>query len=71
MIDEVRALVAEHADVAGDDEPLEVESFVLVVIAEAIEEKFGVRVAAKEMTPANFGSIAKIASYVEGKRARL
>jgi acyl carrier protein len=71
MIDEVRALIAEHADVGKDDDALEVASFVLVVIAEALEEKFGVRVTAKEMIPANFGSIQKIAEYVEAKRAHL
>ena len=64
----VRALVAEHADATADDAPLQLESFVLVVIAEALEERFGIRVSAREMLPANFGSIQRIAEYVEGKR---
>jgi acyl carrier protein len=65
----VRSLLEEHADIpAADESPLEVESFVLVVVAEALEEKFGIRVAAKEMRPENFGSVARIAAYVEGKQ---
>lgn len=69
MIDAIRKLLEEHAEVPADDEaPLEVESFVLVVVAEALEEKFGIRVAAKEMRPENFGSVARIAAYVERKR---
>jgi len=65
----VRSLLQEHAEVPeSDDAPLEVESFVLVVVAEALEERFGIRVAAREMRPENFGSVARIAAYVEGKR---
>ncbi|MCA1826471.1 MAG: acyl carrier protein [Myxococcales bacterium] len=69
-LDTVREIVAEHADLPGrDDDPLQVESFVLVVVAEALEDRFGIRVAAREMRPENFGTIARIAAYVEGKRA--
>ena len=69
-LDTVRELVAEHADLpALDDDPLQVESFVLVVVAEALEERFGIRVKAREMRPENFGTLARIAAYVEGKRA--
>jgi acyl carrier protein len=68
MRDVIRSLLEEHAEISSDDEaPLEVESFVLVVVAEALEEKFGIRVAAKEMRPENFGSVARIAAYVDGK----
>jgi acyl carrier protein len=68
MNDVVRSLLEEHADIPADDEaPLEVESFVLVVVAEALEEKFGIRVSAREMRPENFGSVARIAAYVQGK----
>ena len=65
----IRSLLEEHAEIPADDEaPLEVESFVLVVIAEALEEKFGIRVSAREMRPENFGSVARIAAYLESKR---
>ena len=69
-LETVRAIVADHADLpARDDEPLQVESFVLVVVAEALEERFGIRVKAREMRPENFGTLSRIAAYVEGKRA--
>lgn len=64
----VRALVAEHADVPDDDDaPLALESFVVVVIAEELEPRFGVRVSAREVVKENFGSIARLVDYVARK----
>ena len=67
--DEVRALVEELADVPLDDAaPLAVDSLTLVQIVEAIEDRFGIRVAARDVVPASFGSLAAICNYVESKR---
>lgn len=68
--DQVRALVAEHADVPADDQaPLDLESFVIVVIAEELEPRFGVRVAAREVVKENFSSIARLTEYLARKRS--
>jgi acyl carrier protein len=68
--DEVRALLCEHADPPADDAAeWKLESLQLVVIAEALEERFGLRVGARELLPANFGSVDNIVGFVGRKRA--
>lgn len=65
----VRAIVAEHVEVPEDDAaPLELDSLTLVLIVEALEERLGLRVAASEVIPENFASVASIAAFVERKR---
>jgi acyl carrier protein len=66
--DAVREILGQHLDVGADDAPIEVDSYTLVSVAEAVEERFGFRVAAREMVPENFGTPARLAAYVEGKR---
>ena len=69
IADDVRVLVRELADVPGDDAALlEVDSLTLVQIVEALEDRFEIRVAARDVVPACFGSIAAISAYVESKR---
>jgi hypothetical protein len=64
----VRGMIAEHAELPDDDEaPLDLESFVVVVIAEELEPRFGVRVQAREVVKANFGSVARLTAYLAGK----
>ena len=66
----VRAMLSEHADLPpGDEEPLALPSFTLVVLAESLEQQYGFLVAARELVPDNFGSVARIAAYVDRKRA--
>ncbi len=66
---EVRALVGELAEAPDDDAAeLRLESFTLVVLAEDLEARFGIRVAARDVVPENFGSIARLTDYVMGKR---
>ena len=70
LVDDVRALVAEHADVASDDAALAIDSLTLVTLIEALEDRFGVRVAARDVVPAHFASVSAIAAYVSGCRER-
>lgn len=65
LVDEVRTFVAEHADVASNDAPLEIDSLTLVTLVEALEDRFEIRVAARDVVPTNFGSVAAIALYVQ------
>ncbi len=64
----VRALVAERRDPpASDEEPLELDSLALVELVEAVEARWDLRVAARDVLPENWDTIARIAAYVEGK----
>ncbi|HUS67313.1 MAG TPA: hypothetical protein VMZ28_22400 [Kofleriaceae bacterium] len=66
---EVRALVSEHVALSEDDEaPLVLESFVLVVLAEDLEARFSIRVAAREVVPEHFGTLARLIAYVDRKQ---
>ncbi len=67
--DELRALFAEHATVPPDDAaPLELDSLTLVTIVEALEDRFALRIQAREVVPANFASLAAIAAFVRARR---
>jgi acyl carrier protein len=67
--DEVRAIVSEHATAPDDDAaPLEVDSLAIVQIVEALEDRVGIRVAPREVTPEAFRSIASLVALVEAKR---
>lgn len=67
----VRALVAEHAEIPADpDAPLELDSLTLIVITEALEERFGFQVAARELVPEQFGTLRRLVAFVERRRAR-
>lgn len=68
LIDEVRDLVSGYTEVPGDEAPLALDSLTLVTLLEALEERFAIRVAPREATPEHFGSVARMARYVEGKR---
>jgi acyl carrier protein len=66
----VRELLALHLEVpASDDAPLELNSFVVVDLVEALEDAFGIQITAAQVTPENFGSVARIAAMV-GKVAK-
>lgn len=60
----VRALVGELHGPAGDDEPLDLESLTVVLLVEALEDRHGVTVPVREVTPARFATIATIAALV-------
>jgi acyl carrier protein len=67
--DAVRALLADLADPpASDTEALELDSLTIVRLVEALEDRFGIRIAAKDVLPANFGTIATVAAYVDRVR---
>jgi acyl carrier protein len=66
---ELRALVAElRAPPASDDEPLELDSLSLVQLVEAVEARWGLRVAARDVIPEHWDTVARIAAYVEARR---
>ena len=66
--DRVRALLAEVADApATDAAPLTIDSLGLVQLVESLEDAFAMRVAAKEVTRENFGSVDTIVAFVETK----
>ncbi len=69
LLDEIRALIAEHAELPADDAAdLALPSLALVIVAEELERRHGFLVAARELTADNFGSIARLAAFVERKR---
>lgn len=64
--EQIRQLLEAHVEPPDDDAaPLALRSFELVAVAEALEERFGIRVRAVDLSPENFGSIARLASFVE------
>lgn len=65
----VAKLVALLIEVPDGAQPLELSSFELVQLAEALEEKFGFVVAARELRAENFGSVERIVAYVAHKQA--
>jgi len=65
----VRAAVARHLELpAADDDELDLSSFVVIALAEELEAQGGFVVAARELLPENFGTIAKLIAFVERKR---
>jgi len=64
----VRELVEQHVEIAGPDEPLELKSLELVMLAEAIEDAFGLRVRATDVVPENFGTLSRLVAFVERSR---
>ena len=66
----IRALLEAHVEPPLDDaRELDLASFVVVVLAEALEERFEFQVKATELVPENFSSIARLAAYVDRKVA--
>lgn len=61
----LRELVEQHVEVQGRDVPLELSSLELVMLVEAIEDAFGLRVRAADVTPENFGTLGKMIAFVE------
>jgi acyl carrier protein len=69
---QVRAVISEHVALPEDDEaPLVLESFVLVLLAEELEARFTIRVAAREVIPDHFGTVARLIAYVERKQREI
>lgn len=62
---QVRELIEQHVEIEGPDELLALKSLELVMIVEAIEDTFGLRVAAADVTPENFGTLSRMVAYVE------
>ncbi len=67
----IRAVLADHVELpAHDDAELHLPSLVVIVLAEELERRFGFLVAARELSPGNFGSIERLAAFVKRKAAR-
>ena len=62
---QLRELIEAHVEVTGRDEPLELKSLELVILSEAIEDTFGIRVRAADVTPENFGTLGRLVDFVE------
>lgn len=60
----VAALVGELHGPARDDEPLALESLTVVLLVEALEDRHGVAIPVREVTPEAFASIASLAALV-------
>ena len=70
LADDVRALVADQVKLPSDETaPLELASLELIVLAEELEAEFGFVIAARELVPGNFGSVARIVAFVERRLA--
>lgn len=61
----LRELIERHVEIEGDDEPLQLSSLEIVTLAEAIEDQFGLRVHAADVTPENFGTLNRLVAFVE------
>jgi acyl carrier protein len=66
--DEVRAIVEEFGEVK-DDGALALDSFAVINVVEAIEDRLGVRFAASEVTRERFATLDALARFVEEKLA--
>ena len=65
----VRAAVAAHLDLpASDDDELDLTSLAVIALAEELEVREGFVVAARELLPENFGTVAALVAFVERKR---
>ncbi len=65
VLDSVRDVVADYADVADDTAPLDLDSLSLIQLTEDLEDRFGFVVAAEDLVPAHFESVAAIAAFVQ------
>ena len=64
----VLEVIAAFAELPADPaRPLELASLELVQLAEALEERFGFVVAARELRGENFGSVERIVAFVSRK----
>ncbi|MEQ9495523.1 MAG: phosphopantetheine-binding protein [Deltaproteobacteria bacterium] len=70
--DRLVRIVSRHAtlDVTalGDHEPLGLDSLGIVLVHGAIEDDFGVRLSARDVTPAAFESITALTRLIEEKQ---
>jgi acyl carrier protein len=65
----VRELVAASGPPPPDDDALiELDSLRLVQIVESLEDRLGLRIAASDVVPENFDTIARIAAFLEARR---
>lgn len=64
----IRELLSEHvSELPGDDDPLDLDSLTIVTVIEALEDRFGIRVAPREVTKDSFGSVASLSAFIEAK----
>jgi acyl carrier protein len=75
---EIRAFVAQSLAFADDPETIDLErslvdqgvldSTSVLDLIFFVEDRFGVKVADEDVTPANLGSVVSIAAFVEARR---
>lgn len=65
----VREIVAEHHEPADATSSLELDSLEVVLVVEALEDRLGIRIAAKDLLPEHFGSLEALVRLVEHKLA--
>jgi acyl carrier protein len=63
---EVRAIVEELAEI-GEGGALSLDSFAIVNVVEALEDRYGIRISASEVTRERFATLAALVTFVEGK----
>ena len=66
----VTALVAELHGEARPDEALELESLTVVLLVEALEDRHGVVIPARAVTPAAFATLTSLAALAAAHGAR-
>jgi acyl carrier protein len=65
LMEKLRSLFPASVAVPEDpDLPLDLPSFELVVLAEELEDAFGLRVHARDIVPENFGTLRALANFV-------
>lgn len=64
--EEIRAIVEELGDVE-EGGALALDSFAIVNVVEALEDRYAIRISASEVTRERFSTLAALVAFVEGK----
>lgn len=68
LLAEVQELLGEQDVVVGPEEALELDSLRLVLVAQELEDRFGLSLRGEDLRPEHFGSPLAIARFVEARR---
>lgn len=64
---DLQEILSTYTDVAGDETPLELDSLAVVQVVEAIEDRFAIRIAPRDVTPAHFATLESLVALVSAR----